>query len=305
MRLAGSVWGFLQDLWKLFSLEALKRTFQKVQKDNVMALAAQLAYYSMLALFPFILVLVALMGTFSSPKLATEVLGYFNEVLPTQVYALMETYTSRVLSGENPAPSLLSFGIIGTIWAASGAFGALINALNKAYEVQETRPFWKVQGMAILMTIGLSGFVLLAVVLLIGGSALGSFIADFLGLGYVFQFVWGIIRWPAALLFLVIAIALMYYIAPAVKQPFRWITPGGLIAVLLWVLASVAFSFYVNNFGSYDRVYGSIGVVIVLLLYLYISSLTVLLGAELNATLVKMKEEASGKQILEGKPETC
>jgi membrane protein len=293
---------FLRDLRSLLRFRALKATVQEFQRDDALGLAAQLAYYLILALFPFILVLVSLMGTFGSQELASEVLGYFRRVMPEEAYKIIATFTGNIISGDAKAPGLLSFGILFTIWAASGAFAALINALNRAYDVQETRPFWKVRGIAILMTLGLSVLILAGVLLLVLGPQIGTTIANVFGLDDLFLLVWDIARWPVALLFMVLTVALLYYLAPDVDQPFRWITPGGLIGVLLWVLASVAFNFYVSNFGSYNKTYGSIGAVIVLLLYLYISSLTILFGATLNATLVRMKEEISGEQILDAKP---
>jgi membrane protein len=298
----GSPMNFLRDLWSLLNFQALKATVQEFQRDDALGLAAQLAYYLILALFPFILFLVAIADTFSSPQLVTELLDYFRRALPAEVFDLIETYTAKTLKDEDAAPGLLSFGILFTIWFASGAFAALINALNRAYDVQETRPFWKVRGIAILMTLGLSVLILVGVLLLIVGEPIGRTVAEIFGLGELFELVWNIVRWPAALFFMVFTVALLYYFAPDVDQPFRWITPGGLIGVLLWVLASAAFSFYVSNFGTYNKTYGSIGVVIILLLYLYISSLTILFGAELNATLVRMKEEISGKQIIDAEP---
>ena len=298
----GSPMYFLRDLKSLFSFQALKATVQEFQRDDAMGLAAQLAYYLILALFPFILVLVSLMGTFGSEELASEVLAYFRQVMPAEAYEIIKTFTANIISGRAEAPGLLSFGILFTIWASSGAFAALINALNRAYDVQETRPFWKVRGIAILMTLGLSVLVLTGVLLLVVGEPIGRAIAGFFGLDDLFLLVWDIARWPVALFFLVFTVALLYYFAPDVDQPFRWITPGGMIGVLLWVLASVAFNFYVSNFGSYNKTYGSIGAVIVLLLYLYISSLTILFGATLNAILIRMKEEISGEQILDAKP---
>lgn len=296
----GSYGGFLRDLTSLISLTALKRTALEFQKNDGMGLAAQLAYYLILALFPLILVLFSVLGTFSSPDLASSLLGYFSQVLPGQVYSLIEAYMGGILSGDNGAPGLLSFGILGTLWAASGAFSALINALNRAYGVEESRPFWKVKLLAILMTLALSGIVLAAVILLVFGPQIGEAISGYFGLSTVFDMTWNVLRWVVALLFLIVTVALVYYVAPDVEQPLRWITPGGVVGVLLWVLASLGFSFYVGNFGSYDETYGSIGAVIVLLLYLYISSLAILFGAELNATLVRMKEEISGKQVLKG-----
>ncbi len=298
----GSPKNFLHDLRTLFTFTALKKAVAEFQRDDALGLAAQLAYYLTLALFPFILFVVSLMGTFSTPQLADYILEYFSQVLPDPVYETVSTYTGDLLSGRNPAPGLLSFGILATIWAASGAFSALINALNRAYDAQETRPFWKVKGIALLMTLGLSILVLVGVLLMVAGPPIGRAIADIFGLGDIFVLVWNIVRWPTALLFLVIVVALLYYFAPNVDQPFRWITPGGFIGVALWVLASVGFNIYVYNFGSYNKTYGSIGAAIVLLLYFYISSLTILFGAELNATLAKMKEEISGKQVIDAKP---
>ena len=299
----GSLRNFLQDMRTLLSFAALKRAVQEFQSDDALGLAAQLAYYLILALFPFILFLVAVLDTFSNPEFATQVLVYLRQVLPAEVFEIIDGYIGQFLSNESSAPGLLSVGILGTIWAASGAFSAIINALNKAYDVEETRPYWKVKGIAILMTIGLSGLILAGVLLLVVGPQIGEVVTGYFGLGNAFDIVWSIARWPAALLFLVLTVALIYYFAPDAGQPFRWITPGGFIGVFLWILASLAFRFYLStDFNSYSATYGSIGAVIILLLYLYISSLAILFGAELNATLVRMKQELSGKEILDAEP---
>ncbi|MGI8650291.1 MAG: YihY/virulence factor BrkB family protein [Rubrobacter sp.] len=293
---------FFSDLRVMLSVKTLKATVQEFIRDDAMGLAAQLAYYLILALFPFILVLVSLTSLVGNPELASTALTYFQQVMPTQLFDLFESFIGPIIDGSNPAPGLLSFGILFTIWSASGAFAAFINALNKAYDVEETRPFWKVRGIAILMTLGLSALIIFAVLLLVLGPSIGSGIAGYFGLGGTFKLLWNILRWPVALMLMVLAVALMFYFAPDAGQPFRWITPGGFVGVFLWLLASAAFSLYVNNLGSYDQTYGSIGVVIVLLLYLYIASLTILFGATLNATLVRLKEELSGEEILDAKP---
>ncbi len=299
----GSLKNFLEDLRSLLRYGTLKATVQEFQRDDILSISAGLAYYLILAIFPLILVLVSLLGTFSSEQFAGEVLSYFRQVLPEPVYDTVNTYLGDILSGKHPAPGLLSVGILGTIWAASGAFSAFMNALNKAYDVEETRPFWKTKGIAILMTFGLTALILVGVLLLTVGPQIGAWIADGFGLGGVFDVVWNIVRWPVALSFMVFSIALLYYFAPDVDQPFRWITPGGLVGVLLWVLASVAFNLYLSSdFNTYNRTYGSIGTVIILLLYLYISSTAILFGAELNATLVRLKEEISGKKVLDAEP---
>jgi len=301
----GSLKNFFGDLRDLMRVQTLKATVQEFVRDDALGLAAQLAYYLILAIFPFILFLVAVLDAFgsSSPQFVNELFDYLRRLMPAQVFDLIETYTERTLRNEDTAPGLLSVGILGTIWAASGAFSALINALNRAYDVQETRPFWKVKGIAILMTLGISVLVLGGTLLLIAGPSIGETIAEVFTLDDEFVFVWDIARWPAALLFMVATVALLFYFAPDVGQPFRWITPGGFVGIALWILASLAFNLYLgSDFNTYDKTYGSIGTVIILLLYLYISSLTILFGATLNATLVRMKEEISGEQILDAEP---
>lgn len=301
----GSLGNFIKDLRDLGRFGTLKATVQEFQRDDALGLAAQLAFYLVLALFPFILFLVAVLDAFgsSSPQFVDELFGYLGRVMPAQVFDLIQAYTERTLRDEDTAPGLLSVGILGTIWAASGAFSALINALNRAYDVQETRPFWKVKGIAILMTLGLSVLVLGGTLLLIAGPSIGETIAEVFTLGDEFVVVWNVVRWPAALLFMVATVALLFYFAPDAGQPFRWITPGGFVGIALWVLASLVFNAYLSSdFNTYDKTYGSIGTVIVLLLYLYISSLTILFGATLNATLVRIKEEVSGERILDARP---
>lgn len=297
----GSYAGFLRDMASLMRFRALRRTVQEINRDDMMGLAAQLAFYLTLALFPFLLVLFSLMGTFSSDRFATSLLAYFVQVLPAPVYNLIEAYALDILSGRDPAAGLISFGIIGTLYVISNAFAAVIRALNKAYDVEETRPFWKVRAIALLMAVGLSGIIFVALVLLIAGPGLGRTIAAYFGYRELFVLFWSVFRWLVALAILVFTFALLYYFAPDVRQPFRWITPGGLIGVVLWVLASLVFRLYVgSDFVSYNETYGSIGAAIVLLLYLYIVSLAILVGAELNAVLIKMKEEISGEAVISG-----
>lgn len=300
---AGSAISFLADMGSLLRYKAVKRTVQQTYRDDITGLAAQLAFYLTLGLFPFLLVIFSLMGTFSSDGFAEDLLAYFVQVLPIQVYNLIEAYVADILRGRNPAAGLLSFSIIGTLWVISNAFAAITRALNKAYDVEETRPFWKVRGLAMLMALALSGIVFIALILLIAGPNIGESIAVYYGFGRLFAFLWSIAQWLVALAILVATFAMLYYFAPDVEQPFRWITPGGFIAVILWVVASLVFRLYVNSdFVSYNQTYGSIGAAVILLLYLYIVSFALLVGAELNAVLVKMKEEISGKEVIDGKP---
>ena len=269
----GSLGNFLGDLRDLLRYETLKATIKEFMRDDALGprtarLLPDPCYLS------FHLFCVAILDAFSSasPQFAAELFDYLRRLLPAQVFDLIRTYTENTLRNEDTAPGLLSVGILGTVWAASGAFAALMNALNRAYDVQETRPFWKVRGIAILMMLGLSALILIGVLLLVAGPFIGRTLAEVLTLGDEFMFVWNIVRWPAALLFMITTVGLLFYFAPDANQPFRWITPGGVVGILLWVLASVAFNLYLSSdFNTYNKIYGSIGTVIILLLYLYIS----------------------------------
>src|ERR687894_3045223 len=181
----GSLGNFFADLRDLMQVQTLKAAVQEFIRDDALGLGAQLAFYLILAIFPFILFLVAILDAFSSssPQFAAELFDYLRRLLPAQVFGLIQTYTENTLRNEDTAPGLLSVGILGTIWAASGAFAALINALNRAYDVQETRPFWKVRGIAILMTLGLSALILIGVLLLVLGPQIGKTLAEVLTLG--------------------------------------------------------------------------------------------------------------------------
>lgn len=298
----GGLRAFVSDLRDLLGPRSLKRTFKDFLRHDGTGLAAQLSYYLILAMFPLILVVFSLLGTFSSGETAQEMLGYMQRVLPAQVYDLVSTYMSGILSGESEAPGLLSVGLLGTLWAASGAFSALMKALNAAYEIEESRPFWKAKAIAVGMTVVLAAFVPLAVALLVVGTPVLEAVSGYLGLGAALTLVLSALRYLLALALLAAAVSLVYYVAPDARQPARWITPGGLIGVLLWITSSVAFSFYVGNFGSYNETYGSIGAVIVLLVYLFVSAVAILLGAELNATLARMKEEESGREVIDENP---
>ncbi len=279
--------GLLRDLGALLDLGTLRGIRRGFRANDGPGLAAQLAFYLTLALFPLVLVLVSLVGTFSGPQFAAEVLAYFRQILPPPVYGVMELYAADALQGLSPAPGALAAGAAVTLWVAARFFRALISALNRIYGLRETRPAWKVRLFAFLMTLGLSGVVLAGVLLLVAGPSIGVFVAEIFGLGRPFELLWLVARWPTALLFLSVTVALVYYLAPNFGQPFRLIVPGGFVAVLLWALASVAFGFWAGNFGLYDQLYGPIATVILLLIYLYVSCISLLLGAQANAAILE------------------
>ncbi len=180
---------------------------------------------------------------------------------------------------------LLSFGIVVALWTASVGFRSLMNAMNRAYDVEEGRPSWKLILLSLAYTVGIAVLLLLSAGLMIVGPQVMEWLASQVGLKDVVVLLWTWLRWPVIVLMLMLVVALLYYVAPDVKQEFRFITPGSVLAVLVWILASIAFGIYVQNFADYNATYGSIGAIIVLLLYLYISSAVLLFGAELNAVI--------------------
>lgn len=259
----------------------VKKLMGEIQEDDCTGQAAQLAYYFLFALFPFLLFLTALLGYVPIPNLLDSIMNLLAGLLPEQVATLLRGNVQNLVT--NQKGGLLSFGIIAALWSASTAIVALMTNLNRAYDVQEGRPFWKVRGLALLLTIGLAFFVVVSMALLMFGPQIGGWVASQVGLGEVFKIAWNILRWPVLVFFLVLAMALLYYFAPDVDQRWKWITPGSAFAVLATIAASLGFSYYVNNFGSYNKTYGSIGAVIVLLTWLYLTGLFLLIGGEINA----------------------
>lgn len=257
--------------WKEFG-KGLK---DEVVRDNVTDLAATVTYYGVLALFPFLLFLVALASVIITPAQAQSMVAELSQVAPGEVTKIVGDRIRQL--GEQQNVTLLGFGALGAIWAASGATLALMRALNTAYDVEESRPFWKVRGLAVLMTI-VAGVLALAGAL---AAVATEPIANAIGGPVGTAIVW--LRLPLAGLVMMFLWALLYYVLPDVEQKFKFITPGSVVGVLLWVLASWAFGKYVANFGSYDKTYGSIAGVIVLLFWMWLSSLVLLVGAEMNA----------------------
>ncbi len=277
----------LNELQQVFGLGGLSwrelghRVFNCVQKTNCVGNAAALAYYFLFSLFPFLLFLTALLAYLPVTNLLEQMMSLLAQVMPGEAHQIVRNYIDGLLA--QPRGDVLSFGILFALWTASNAVTAICDGLNHAYAVEEGRPFWKVRGLAILLTVGLSVFLIASIVLLIFGPQIGRYIADWVGLGDIFQTAWNVLRWPVILAMVTLAMAVIYYYAPDVEQRWQWITPGSLFAVLTWTLVSLGFSYYVNNFGSYDKTYGSIGAIIVLLTWMYVSGLVILVGGVINA----------------------
>jgi len=263
--------------WKELAI----RTVREVRADNCLNLAAQLAFYFFLALFPALLFIVALVSFLPVEGVLEGITSMMARVAPGDAIKIIQDQILKIANDENGG--LLTLGMIGTIWSMSSGMDAIINTLNLAYDIQDSRPWWQVKLRAIALTLGLAVFVVISFALVIVGPTIGESVAARLALGPAFTVAWNILRWPIVFALVTFAIAGIYYYAPDAEQEWIWITPGSVLATTLWLLISIGFSFYVTNFGSYNATYGAIGGVIVLLLWFYVSSLAVLVGAELNA----------------------
>jgi len=260
---------------------AFKRTFTAFMKDDCMGLAQQVAYSSLLAFFPAVAFLVGALGLF---HLFGDVKSLLDPIAPSGVIKFITGLQKDSKGGTSAAAFLIGF--FGAVWAASGAMTSVIKAVNRAYDRQETRPFWKVRGIAIILVVT-SGITTAGIFLLvIVGGSLGDAIAKKAGLGGAFQLVWGIARWPVAFCAILLFFGLVYYLAPNTEQrSWKWITPGSVIGGLLWLLLSGLFALYVTFAGNYTKTYGTIASGVILLLWLNYSAFALLFGAELNAEL--------------------
>jgi len=278
--------------------ELLKRTFKETIADDVLNLAAQQAYYFFFALFPAILALISLASFFPVDNLVDEVSRVLGRVAPGDVTTIVTEQISEI-SNTN-AGGVLTVAFLFTLWSSSTAVLSMCSTLNAAYDITEGRPWWKVRLTALGLTVGLSIFILASMTLVIAGPALAEKIANVAGLGPAFVWSWKILQWPVIFTLVSIAIAFLYYFAPDADQSWVWITPGSLLATLLWLVASLTVSYYVSKFGNYTATYGVIGGVMVLMLWFYVSGIAILVGAELNAEI----EHASpyGKDVGEKVP---
>ncbi|MBA2712446.1 MAG: YihY/virulence factor BrkB family protein [Rubrobacteraceae bacterium] len=267
-------------------VDFFKLTYKEMNEDHVMAFAGNLTYKGLFAVFPFFTFLLSLLGLFKATDLVNTMVDKLSGVVPQSATAFIEDQLLSIT--ENQAQSAFTFGAIISIllalWGVSGAFRSVMEAMNVMYEVEEDRPFWKVYGISIFMSLAVVVLLLGALVLVVFGEPIGVAVADVVGLGSVFATVWSILQWPVVALVVLFAFALIYYFAPAARQRFRWISPGSLIAFVFWLAFSLLFSLYASTFGgsSYNETYGSLAGVIILMLYVYYSALIMLVGAEMN-----------------------
>jgi len=290
----------MASLWKLGGLgwrELAKRVWSEVQKDNVFGRAAELSYYFLLALFPFLIFLTSIIGMVLGSGTGTRhaLFQYLARIMPPSAFQLIDNTMYEV--SESSGGGKISFGILAALWAASNGLGAITESLNTAYDLKESRPWWKQRLTAIGLTIALSILIIGALILVVAGGHIAEWLAGHYGLGPVFPTGWKIIQWPVVLACMTFAFALIYYLAPDFReQAWQWLTPGAVIGVALWLLVSLGFRVYLHYFNSYSATYGSLGAVIILMLWLYFTGAAVLIGGEVNSEI----ENAAAKQ---GDPE--
>jgi membrane protein len=263
-----------------------KLTYKEMNEDHVMAFAGNLTYKGLFAVFPFFTFLLSLLGIFNADNLVKTTVDQLSGVVPESATSFVEGQLLGITNSQ--AESAFTFGAIVSIalalWGVSGAFRSVMEAMNVMYSVEEDRPFWKVYGLSIFMSLAVVVLLVGALVLVVFGESIGVAVADLVGLGSVFATLWSILQWPVVACVVLFAFSLIYYFAPAAQQRFRWISPGSIIAFVFWLIFSLLFSLYASTVGgeSYNETYGSLAGVIVLMLYVYYSALIMLVGAEMN-----------------------
>ena len=273
--------------------ELARRTVVDTFADGCPGLAAQLAFYFLLALFPALLFVIALLLLLPIEPALEPLLARLEAVLPRDILMLVRHQLDQLTQGASGG--LLTFGIAGALWSSSSAMTAIITALNRAYDIDESRPWWHQRALAMALTVGLAAFAVTAFMLVVGGTDLAGWLAAQWGFGPLFEQIWRFVQWPIVIALVVFAVDLVYHFAPNAETRWVWLTPGSLVATALWLIASIAFKAYVRNVSDYAAVYGAIGAVIVLMLWFYLSGLALLVGAELNAEIDRALEPRTGR----------
>jgi membrane protein len=288
----------MPSLWKLGGLtplSLLRRTFKKIGDDELSTRSASLSYYFLLALFPLFLFLLSLIGAIAGAhsQLQENIVGSMSRLAPGSAAELVRTVVSQTFKASSGIK--LAAGMVGALWAASGGMSAVLVSLNVVYRLTETRPWWKQKLTVVGLTVTLAGLIIIALVLALYGGKIGQSLAGHLGLGDLFRVAWKVLQWPVSFAAMFIAFSLVYYYAPNVQhRNWYWITPGSAAGVALWLLASLGFRVYLHFFNSYSATYGSLGALIILMLWLYITGFAILIGGEINAII-----ESEGKKKAE------
>jgi len=280
----------------------LKRSLREFSDDNVTDWAAALTYYGVLSIFPMLLALISLLGLFGQS--ATQpLLDNISSVAPGPAKDIVTQAIQNLQKSQGAAGVLFFVGLAAAVWSASGYVGAFMRASNDIWDVEEGRPVWKTIPLRLVVTIVLLVLLTVSALAVVLTGPLAKSIGDIVGLGSTAVTVWDIAKWPVLILVVAFMIALLYYAAPNVKHPkFQWVSPGSIMAVILWIIASAIFAFYVSNFSSYNKTYGALGGVIVFLTWLWITNNVILLGAEFNAEMERGRQIQGGMRPQDKEP---
>lgn len=293
----------IESIWKLGGLSRWQlghRVWMEIYSGSLLTHAAALSYYFLLALFPLLLFLVAMLGYFaeSGTELRVNLLNYLGRVIPRSASQLIKTTVAEI--SLNASSGKLSFGLISALWFASYGIGAVTDALNATYGVKESRSWLQVRLIAVGLTIGLAVLTISALTLVLYGGDIGASLANRSGLGTAFTLAWNIAQWPIVLAFVLLAFALIYYFAPNLShRKWYWITPGSVTGLGLWLLVSFGFRLYLRFFDNYSVTYGSLGAVIVLMLWFFLTGAAILIGGKVNA---EIENAAAQRGVPEAKP---
>lgn len=274
--------------------DVLKRTIKEFQADNLTDWAAALTYYGILAIFPALIVVVSIVGLIGAS--ATQpLIDNLASFAPGSARDILTNAINGLAASQGAAGILFAVGLVGALWSASRYVGAFIRAANSIWDVDEGRPVWKTIPLRLAVTIVMVLLLAASAIMVVVTGPLADRIGSLIGLGDAAVTAWDIAKWPVLLFLVSLMLAILYYATPNVRQPgFRWVTPGGILAVVLWIVASAAFALYIANFGSYNETYGALGGFIIFLVWLWISNVAVLLGAEFNAEVVRDRQIEAG-----------
>lgn len=275
-----SLWKFSGLTWRDLGL----RIWLEIYEGELFNRAAALSYYFLFALFPLLLFLLALLGSFTSvgTELRTNLFRYLSQIVPGSAFQLIDSTIVEV--SKNADSGKLSFGLLTALWFASNGMGAISDTLNATYGVKDSRPWWKVRLIAVGLTASLTVLIVSALSLLVYGGEIGNSLANILHLGNAFAVAWNLLQWPILLSFVLLAFALVYYFAPDLEhQKWYWITPGSVAGVSLWLLVSFGLRLYLHYFNRYSLTYGSLGAVIILMIWFYLMGMAILIGGKINA----------------------
>jgi membrane protein len=284
--------------WK----DILKRTAKEFSEDNLTDWAAALTYYSVLSLFPALLVLISLVGL--AGQSATQTLiDNLSGIAPGPAKQILTQAIQNLQKSQGAAGILFVVGLAGALWSASGYIGAFMRAANAVWEVPEGRPIWKTIPLRLAVTLVMLVLLTISALAVVITGPLAKTVGNLVGLGSAAVTAWDIAKWPVLVLIVAFMIALLYYATPNVKHPkFQWVSPGSIVAVLMWIAASALFAFYVANFSSYNKTYGALGGVIVFLTWLWITNIVILLGAEINAEIERGRQIQAGMRPEDREP---